>query len=78
MIASRRLQHVRHQLCRDGGARFVLLVLACVREVGDDGSDASCGGSLAGRENDEEFHEPVIDIARGGGLEDEYYRGRSW
>lgn len=73
MIASRRLQHVRHQLCRDGRARSILFVLPCVGEIGDDGSDASGGGGFASGEDDEEFHKPVVDVARGGGLQDEYW-----
>ena len=75
MVASRRLQHVRHQLCRDGRARSIFFVLACVGEVGDHGGDASRGGGFACGEDDEELHEPVIDVARGRGLENEYLGG---
>ena len=73
MMASRRLQHVRHQLRRDGRARFIFLVLPCVREVGDHGGNTSGGGGFASGEDDEELHEPVVDVARGGGLENEYW-----
>ena len=71
VVAARRLDHVGHELRGDGGAGFVLLVLTCVGEVGDDGGDAACRGGLAGVDHDEEFHEAVIDVARGGGLENE-------
>lgn len=48
MVAARRLQHVRHQFRRDGRPRLVLFVLARVREIGDDGGDASGRGRFAG------------------------------
>ena len=72
MVASRRLQHIRHKLRGDGRARAVFLVLPRVGEVGDYGGDAPCGGGLAGGEYDEEFHEAVVNVARGGGLEDKH------
>ena len=71
VVAAGRLQHVRDELGRDGRARLVLLVLARVREVGDDGGDAARRGRLAGVDHDEELHEAVVDFARGRGLEDE-------
>lgn len=73
MIASCCLQHIRNQFRGDGGARFVFLVLPRVGEVRDYGGDAPRGGSLAGVDHDEEFHEPVVDVAGRGGLEDEYW-----
>ena len=72
VVAARRLQHVGHQLRRDRSPGLVLLVLAGVGEVGDDGGDASRRGRLAGVDHDEELHQAVVDVARGGGLEDEY------
>lgn len=71
MIAASRLQHVGNELRRDGGAGFVFLVLARVGKVGDDGCDAARRGGLAGIDHDEEFHKAVVDVARGGRLEDE-------
>ena len=73
MITSRRLQHIGHQLGRNGSAGFVFFVLAGVGEIGNDGGDTARGGGLAGGNHDEEFHDPVVDVARGGGLEDEYW-----
>jgi hypothetical protein len=55
----------------DGGTRLVLLVLAGVREAGDDGSDALGGSGLARGNHDEELHEVVVDIRGRGRLEDE-------
>ena len=72
MVTACRLQHIRNQFRGDGGAGFVFLVLARVGEVGDYGCDAAGGGGFAGPDHDEEFHEGVVDVARGGGLEDEY------
>lgn len=72
MIASCSLQHIRHQFCCDGRSRFILLVLTSVGEVGDYGCYASGGGSFAGGEDDEKLHKAVVDVAGGGGLEDEY------
>ncbi len=71
VVAARRLQHVGHEFGRDGGARLVFLVLARVREVGDDGGDAARRGRLARVDHDQELHQPVVDVARRGGLEDE-------
>lgn len=72
MVTASRLQHIRHQLCGDGGSGPVFFVLARVGEVGDYGGDAPRGGGLAGVDYDEELHEAVVDVARGGGLEDKY------
>lgn len=72
VVAARRLQHVGHELGGDGRARLVLFVLARVGEVGDHGGDAPRGGGAAGVDDDEELHEAVVDVAGGGGLEDEY------
>jgi len=75
MVAAGRLQHVGHEFGGDGRAGFVLFVLARVREVGDHGGDAPRGGGAAGVDDDQEFHEPVVDVAGGGALEDEYWEG---
>lgn len=74
MITPRRLQHVGHKFRSDGRSGPVLLVLAGVGEVGYDGGDASRGSGFAGVDYDEEFHEAVVNVAWGGGLEDEDFR----
>lgn len=71
MIAAGCLQHVRHELCRDGCTGFVFLILAGIGKVRDHGSDTTGGCGLAGVDDDEKFHEAIVDIARSGGLEDE-------
>lgn len=71
VVAAGGLEHVGHESGGDGGAALVLLVLAGVGEVGDDGGDAPCGGGFAGVDHDEKFHNPVVDIVWFGGLEDE-------
>ena len=71
MITSRRLEHIGHELRGDWSSRLVLLVLSSVREIGDDGGDAACRGSFAGGDDDEEFHDSVIDVAGCGGLKNE-------
>lgn len=46
-------QHVCHQLCGDGSPGLVLSVLSGVREVRNDGSDASGGRGLGGVDHDQ-------------------------
>ncbi len=75
MITSCRLQHVCHEFRCYRCPRFVLFVLACVGEVGDYGGYAPCGCGFAGVDYDEELHEAVVDVAGGGGLEYEDYKG---
>jgi hypothetical protein len=69
MVAASGLKHVSHQTGSDGGARFVLLVLASVGEVRQDGSDAAGRGSLASVDHDEQLHDSIVDVAGGGGLQ---------
>ena len=69
--ASRGLEHVSHQASRDRGAALVLLVLARVREVGDDGGDAAGARRAAGVDHDQHLHEAVVDVAGRRGLQDE-------
>jgi hypothetical protein len=38
--------------------------------AGDHCGDAARRGGFAGVDHDEEFHEAVVDVARGGGLDD--------
>ena len=71
VVAAGRLQHVGGELGRDGRARLVLLVLARVGEVGDDGGDAACRCRFAGVDHDHELHQAVVDVAWSRGLEDE-------
>lgn len=70
MVAARRNNHIRDELRGNGGATLVLLVHARVREARDDGRDAARRRSLACRDEDEELHEVVIDVAAAA-LEDE-------
>lgn len=71
MVAAGRLQHVCHQFRSDGSTRLVLLVLAGVGEVGDDGGNAAGRGGLAGVDHDQQLHQAVIDVARSSRLQDE-------
>lgn len=73
MVASSCLEHIGHELGRDGRSRLVFLVLASIWEVGNHGSDATCRRGLASVDHDQKLHESVVDIARGGGLKDEDY-----
>ena len=57
MVASRFLEHVRHQFCRDRCATLVLFVLARIREQRDDGGDSLCAGNLASVDHDAQFHQ---------------------
>lgn len=70
VVGARGLQHIGDQPRRDGGAGLVLLILPGVGVAGYDGGDASCTGGLAGVDHDQQLHEAVVDVARGGGLED--------
>ena len=71
MVHTRSLQHVGHELGGDRSPTLILLVLAGVGEIGQDGGDAARGGGAAGVDEDEEFHDVVVDIAGLGGLDDE-------
>jgi hypothetical protein len=73
MVASRSLQHVRHQLRGDRRSRLVLFVLTGIRKVGNDGRYATCRGCLACVDHDQQFHKAIVDIARGGTLQNEHY-----
>ena len=41
---------------------LVLLVLACVREAGDDSGDPDRRGYLTSVDHDEQFHQVIIDL----------------
>jgi hypothetical protein len=70
VVAAGGLKHVSHQTSGDGSAGFVLLVLASVGEVGQDGGDAAGRGSLASVDHDEQLHDSIVDVAGGSGLKD--------
>lgn len=69
--ATRDLQHVGNEFGTNRRTRLVLLVLASIRKVGDDGSDATSRSSPASMDHDEQFHEPVVDVSGGSRLKDE-------
>ena len=71
MITSRNGQHVGNEFGRNGRARLVLLVHTGIRKTGNNGSDATRRGSFTGRDEDEKFHQVVIDVAAAR-LDDEY------
>ena len=57
MVATRFLQHVRHQFCRDRCATLVLLVLSRIREQWDDSGDSLRAGDLASVDHDAQLHQ---------------------
>jgi len=57
------VEHVGDELGGDGRARLVLLVLAGVEEVGDDGGDAARRRDAARVDHDAELHERGVDGA---------------
>lgn len=71
VVAASGLEHVGHELSGDRSTTLVLLILAGVGEVGDNGGDTAGGGGLAGVNHDQEFHEAIVDIVRSRGLQDE-------
>jgi hypothetical protein len=77
MVTAGSLQHVGHQLGSDRSPTLILLVLASIREVGQDGSDAAGRCSTAGVDQDEKFHDMVVDVARLCGLKYEDCAGIS-
>lgn len=62
MIASSLLNHVRHELCGNGGSTLVLLILPRIWKKRYNGSDPLCTGNLAGVDHDAELHERSIDL----------------
>jgi hypothetical protein len=54
--------HVGDELGGDRRARFLLLVHPRVRETGHDGGDAARRSGFASGDEDEEFHEVVVDV----------------
>ena len=66
MVTASDSEHVSDELSGDGGATLVLLVHACVRIAWDDGGDAAGRGALARGNEDEEFHQVIVDVATRG------------
>ena len=60
VVAAGGLQHVCHELGSDRSPTLILLVLACVGEVGKNGGDAARRGSAAGVDEDEELHDVIV------------------
>lgn len=71
VVAASCLEHVCHELSRDGCTALVLLILARVGEVGNDSGDTPGGSSFASVDHDEELHESIIDVVRLCRLQDE-------
>ena len=71
VVAPGSLEHVGHELGGDGSTALVLLVLAGVGEVGDNGGDATGRGSLAGIDHDQQLHQTVVDVIGSSGLQNE-------
>ncbi len=70
MIATSHGEHIRDEFCGNRSPRLVLLVHPRIRETGYDSSDASCRRAFTSGDEDEEFHEVVVDVAASG-LNDE-------
>ena len=49
-------QHIRHELRTDGHTGFVLTVLPCPTEVGDDGNDTFSRSTFGRIDHQQEFH----------------------
>lgn len=62
MVASRNSQHIRDKFGRDRRARLVFLVHTCIGKTRNNGSDTTCRGGLAGRDEDEEFHQVIVHV----------------
>ena len=64
-VCARSFDHVGDQLCGDGVTALGLAVLAGIAEVRNDGGDAAGGGTAAGIDHDEQFHQIVVDRLAG-------------
>lgn len=71
MVAASGLEHVGHQLGGNRSTTLVLLILARIREVGDDSRDASGRGRLASIYHDKKLHETIVDVVGFCGLQNE-------
>lgn len=65
VVTSGDLEHVGDELGRDGRPRLVLAVHAGVREARDDGRDPAGARRLAGRDQDQQFHQEVVRVVQG-------------
>lgn len=74
VVATSSLEHVCHKLGGDRSTALILLVLARIREVGNDGGDTSCGSGLASIDHDEQLHQSIVDIIGPRRLQDENCR----
>lgn len=63
VVAASGLEHVGHELGRNGRTRLVLAVLARIWKVGQHSRDAARTGGLAGIDHDEQLQDAVVDIA---------------
>lgn len=66
VVTPRALQHVCHELCGDGRATLVLLVLTRIGKKGDHGSNPPRAGNFARVNHDAELHERGIDRVAAG------------
>lgn len=60
VVAAGGLQHVCHELGSNRSPTLILLVLARVGEVGQNGGDAARRGGAAGVDEDEELHNVIV------------------
>jgi len=66
VVTSGTLQHIRHQLCGNGGTTAFFLILACIWEKWYNGSYPLCTSDLAGMDHNTELHERSIDRTTSG------------
>lgn len=71
MVAAGGLQHVCHEFGSDRSPTLILLVLASIGEVGQNGGDTARRGSAAGVDEDEELHDVIVHAVRLARLDDE-------
>ena len=57
-------EEVSNKFRADADARFAFSVLARPAKIGDDGTDAACGGSFGSINHEEQFHQ-VVRIGEG-------------
>jgi len=73
MVAAGGLKHVRHELGSNRSPTLILLILASIREVGQDGGDSARRGCAAGIDEDEQLHDMIVHAGGLAGLDDEDY-----
>lgn len=62
VVASSGDKHVRDEFCCYRCATLVFFILARIRITGYDGSNAACRSSSTRRDENEEFHQVIIDV----------------